>query len=159
MTNSNNNNNTLKINSKPANNNLVVPLQKKLLQLKHVDGYGQEEVHCFCHNRDNLCRFLVARDNDLNKSYVMAAAAGDLRLSHQPSRSLISLLPMPRALGALPGMPRMVGPSFLCVQVSGTLMPTQQKNMSSMLHTSWRTMQSAWIHPIQMAKDTSSFLT
>ena len=95
----NNSKNTLKINTNPANSNIVAPLCKKLLQLKHVDGYDEEEVHCFCHNRDNLCRFLVARDNDLDKSYVMAAAALKWRSEIKPSTLTVTDFPTANAQG------------------------------------------------------------
>ena len=97
-----NKHNTLRISSKPANSNLIAPLHERLLQLKNTEEDGhcnEEEIHCFCNDKDNLCRFLVARNNDLDKSYDMAAAALKWRSEVKPSTLTVADFPTANAQG------------------------------------------------------------
>lgn len=80
----------LEVKSRPANEELIAPLKEKLLLLQSEEGYDGGEVISFCHDEHNLRRFLVARDNDLDKSYEMAAAAIKWRSEIKPSTLTVS---------------------------------------------------------------------
>ena len=97
----NSNNNTLEITSKCANNSLIAPLRERLLKLKQstADWCDEEESHCFCNDKDNLCRFLVARDNNLDSAYTMAAAALKWRCEIKPSALTVADFPTANAQG------------------------------------------------------------
>lgn len=90
---------TLQGNSKAADESLVAPLREKLLLLKLEEGFDQDEVSRFCGNDDNLCRFLVARDNHLENTYEMLAAALKWRSSVQPSCITAANFPTANAQG------------------------------------------------------------
>ena len=95
------NSSTLEITSKCANNSLIAPLRERLLKLKQstTDWCDGEESHCFCNDKDNLCRFLVARDNHLDNAYAMAAAALDWRCEIKPSELTVADFPTANAQG------------------------------------------------------------
>ena len=90
----------LQITIKSSNNSLIAPLRERLLKLKQsTDWHSDEEIHCFCDDKDNLCRFLVARDNDLDKAYAMAAAALKWRCEIKPSTLTVADFPTANAQG------------------------------------------------------------
>ena len=75
----------LTVKSRHVEEELIAPLKEKLVLLQSEEGYDEDEVPSFCNDEHNLRRFLVARDNDLDKSYEMAAAAIKWRSEIKPA--------------------------------------------------------------------------
>ena len=75
----------LTVKSRPVNEELIDPLREKLLLLQGEEGYDGDEITSFCQDEHNLRRFLVARDNNPDKSYEMAAAAIKWRSEIKPT--------------------------------------------------------------------------
>ena len=80
----------LAVKSRPVDEDLIAPLKEKLLLLQSEERLDEDEITSFIHDEHNLRRFLVARDNDLDKSYEMAAAAIKWRSEIKPANLTVA---------------------------------------------------------------------